>query len=103
MTLSQTFLKATLSQDHAAGGAERRKLKIKSGDTVTVSLVTSGTKSPYRVVMRFKSAITVQREVGRFEASSPAEAIKLAWKVIRPQKVVEREGWSWVSQDSEVQ
>jgi translation initiation factor IF-1 len=102
MTLSQTFLKATLDQDHAAGGSHRRKLKIKSGDIVSVSLVTSGTKSPYRVVMRFKSAITVQREVGRFDAASPAEAVRQAWKVIRPEQVVEREGWSWVSQDSEV-
>ncbi len=103
MSLSQTFLKATLNQDRAAGGSDRRKLKIKSGDTVTVSLVASGTKSPYRVVMRFKSAITVQREVGRFEASSPQEAVKMAWKVIRPQQIAEREGWSWVSQNDEGQ
>ncbi len=99
MSLSLTFMKAKFDQDNAAGGADRRLLKIKSGDTVTVSLVTHGTKSPYRVVMRFKSAITIQREVGRFEAASPAEAIKLAWKAMRPQKIVEREGWSWVSQD----
>ena len=99
MSLSLTFTKATLDQDRAAGGAERRKLRIKSGDIVSVSLVTSGTKSPYRVVMRFKSAITVQREVGRFDAASPAEAIKLAWSAIRPQRVVEREGWSWVNLD----
>lgn len=99
MSLSLTFAKAKLDQDRAAGGEERRKLRIKSGDIVSVSLVTSGTKSPYRVVMRFKSAITVQREVGKFEATSPSEAIKLAWKAIRPQKVVEREGWSWVNPD----
>jgi hypothetical protein len=103
MSLSLTFLKAKLDQDAAAGGADRRKLKIRSGDIVSVSLVTAGTKSPYRVVMRFKSAITVQREVGRFEASSSPEAIKLAWQSIRSQRVVEREGWSWVSQDPEGQ
>lgn len=91
MSLSLTFQKAKRDQDQAAGGIDRRKLKIKSGDIVTVSLVTSKRKSPYRVVMRFKSAITVEREVGRFEAPSPSEAIKLAWKAIRPQKVVERE------------
>lgn len=99
MSLSQTFMTATRNQDNAAGGADRRKLRIKSGDTVTVSLVTSSDKSPYRVVMRFKSAITVQREVGRFEAATPAEAVKMAWNVIRPQKIVEREGWSWVTQE----
>lgn len=99
MLLSMKYLKATIDQDQAAGGIDRRKLKIKSGDIVSVSLITRGTKSPYRVVMRFKSALTIQREVGRFEASSPSEAIKLAWKAIRPQKVVEREGWQWVHQD----
>lgn len=100
MSLSLTFKKATLDQDRAAGGAERRKLRIKSGDIVSVSLVTTGTKSPFRVVMRFKSAVTVQREVGRFEAPSPAEAIKLAWGAIRPGKIAEREGWAWVTPDS---
>lgn len=99
MSLSHTFQKARLDQDHAAGGADLRKLKIKSGDIVTVSLVASGTKSPYRVVMRFKSAITVQREVGRFEASTPFDAVKMAWQIMRPQKIVEQQGWSWVKQD----
>lgn len=101
MSLSLALTKSTHEQDRAAGGLERRKLRIKSGDIVTVSLVATGTKSPYRVIMRFKSAITVQREVGRFEASSPAEATRLAWKAIRPNRIAESEGWSWISQDPE--
>jgi len=99
VSLSLTFQKAKFEQDQAAGGLDRRKLKIKSGDIVTVSMASSSTKSPYRVVLRFKSAITVQREVGRFEASSSSDAIKLAWKAVRSQKIVERDGWSWVQQD----
>jgi hypothetical protein len=100
--MSLALTHATQAQDRAAGGIERRKLKIKSGDTVTVSLVASGNKSPYRVIMRFKSALTVQREVGRFEADTPWQATALAWKAIRPQKIVEREGWSWVVQDQDI-
>ena len=38
----------------------------------------------------------MQREVGRFDASCAAQAIDHAWKVIRPLKIVEKEGWSWV-------
>ena len=66
-SLSLSYLKSALDQDKAAGGANLRKLKIRSGDTVTVSLATSSTKSPYRVILRFKSGLTVQREVGRVD------------------------------------
>lgn len=90
--------KATFDQDHAAGGLSRRKLRIKSGDVVTVSLVANGPQSPYRVILRFKSGTTIQRPVGHFAACSPQEAVRLAWKAIRPQRVVEREGWSWVEE-----
>ena len=86
----------TFTQDRAAGGAGRRKLRIKSGDIVTVSLVGSGSRSPYRVILRFKSGLTIQREVGRFEAASPEEAVSFGWKAIRHEQIVEREGWSWL-------
>ena len=95
-SLSLSYLKSALDQDKAAGGANLRKLKIRIGDTVTGSLATSSTKSPYRIILRFKSGLTVQREVGRFDASCAAQAIDHAWKVIRPLKIVEKEGWSWV-------
>lgn len=90
--------KATLHQDRAAGGAGRRKLRIKSGDIVTVSLVASGKQSPYRVILRFKSGLTIQREVGRIEAGSPEEAVKLGWQTIRPNRIAENEGWNWVEE-----
>lgn len=98
MASSMQLTKATIDQDRAAGGPGKRKIRIKSGDVVTLSLVATGTKSPYRVILRFKSGATIQREVGRVAASSPAEAVQLGWKVIRDDKIVEREGWSWVDE-----
>ena len=98
-SLSLSYLKSALDQDKAAGGANLRKLKIRSGDTVTVSLATSSTKSPYRVILRFKSGLTVQREVGRFDAACAAQAIDHAWKVIRFLIVVEKEGKSRIEKN----
>lgn len=89
-------LQSAYDQDKAAGGVDRRKLRIKSGDIVTVSLVATGTKSPYRVILRFKSGLTVQREVARIEASSLSEAVAIGWKFIRAEKIVEQQGWAWL-------
>lgn len=86
----------TMQQDRAAGGVARRKLRITSGDVVTVSLAVNGKASPYRVILRFKSGLTVQRPVATVEAASPSEALKLAWSRIREDKVVEKHGWQWV-------
>lgn len=86
----------TMQQDQAAGGLERRKLRIKSGDVVTISLVVNGKASPYRVILRFKSGLTVQRPVTTLDASSPYEALKLAWSRIRDDRIVEQYGWQWV-------
>lgn len=93
---AMTALSNTMQQDRAAGGVSRRKLRISSGDVVTVSLAVSGKAAPYRVILRFKSGLTVQRSVATLEASSPAEALKLAWVLIREDKVVEKHGWQWV-------
>lgn len=96
MASSLQLGKAAFDQDRAAGGAGRRKLRVKSGDVVTVSLVATNARSPYRVILRFKSGLTIQREVGRFTATSPGEAVRLAWQGIRTDKIVEREGWAWI-------
>lgn len=89
---------AALEQDEAAGGLELRKMYTKTRDVVTVSLAVdplSGGAS--RVFLRFKwGGGTVQRSVGRVSASSRSEALKLGWRMIREQKIVEKEGWSWV-------
>jgi hypothetical protein len=93
---TQSQLKSTLDQDKAAGGVDRRKLRIKSGDVVTVSLSCSGMKSPYRVILRFKSGLTVQREVGKIPADSALDAIAIGWKLIRQEQIVEKQGWTWL-------
>jgi hypothetical protein len=97
MSTSFTLLKASIDQDKAAGGIQNRKLKIRSGDIVTASLTTSNAKSPFRVVLRFKSGLTIQREAGFFEAASAAESIRKAWKEIRGLQIAEREGWTWIT------
>lgn len=91
-----TALANTLQQDRAAGGLSRRKLRIKSGDVVTVSLAVSGKSSPYRVILRFKSGLTVQRPVASLGAENPSEALALAWARIRQDRIVEQYGWEWV-------
>jgi len=85
-----------MQQDRAAGGLARRKLRIKSGDVVTVSLAVSGKASPYKVILRFKSGLTVQRPVATLDASSPHDALKLAWLRIREDRIVEQYGWQWI-------
>ena len=55
-----------MEQDRAAGGLDRRKMKIRSkirsGEVVMVSLAISGTgvKTPFGVVMRFKSGVLLR-------------------------------------------
>jgi hypothetical protein len=96
---AMTQIANALQQDRAAGGVHRRKLRITSGDVVTVSLVVSGSASPYRVIMRFKSGLTVQRPVAKLDAPSPYEALKLAWSRIREEQIVEKYGWRWIDDD----
>lgn len=92
-----TQLLDSMQQDRAAGGVSRRKLRIRSGDVVTVSLSISNKASPYRVILRFKSGgITHQRPVATVDAPAPYEALKLSWERIRSEKVVEKNGWEWV-------
>ena len=98
MATSLQLSKAAIDQDRAAGGLGRRKLRVKSGDVVTVSLVATNAESPFRIILRFKSGLTIQREVGRFPAASPSEAVRLAWQAIRADKIAEREGWVWVEE-----
>lgn len=97
MRLSQNALTA-LEQDKAAGGAALRKMRTTMGGVVTVSLSVSDSIGGSRVILRFKwGGATVQRLVGTVTAASRFEALKLGWKMIREEKIVEKEGWSWVS------
>lgn len=89
---------ATFQQDQAAGGIQRRKMRIRSGEVFTVSLSVSGAKSPYRVILRFKNGgTTIQRPVGSIDADSPFDALTLGWVKIREEKLIDQYGWSWVN------
>ena len=74
-----------------------RKMYTKSGGVVTVSLSVAESGDGSRVILRFKwGGATVQRLVGTLPVCSRLEALKLGWKMIREEKIVEQEGWSWV-------
>jgi hypothetical protein len=89
--------KASLAQDRAAGGPGRRKMRIRSGEIVTVSFVIAGKGSPSRVYLRFRSGgVMVTRPIGNFEAENTFEVLKLAWAKVRTDKIVEQFEWSWV-------
>ena len=96
MNLSLTQKHSTFLQDTAAGGIEYRKIKIKSGDIVTVSISITGEKSPFKSTLRFKSGITVQRPFEAIEAKDKNEALKLSWQRIRSSKFIENQGWEWI-------
>lgn len=88
-----------MEQDRAAGGPDRRKMKIRSGEVVVVSLAISGTgvKTPFGVTMRFKSGgMTVARSVGRVEGESRFDLLKKGWAKVRDEQVAEKNEWSWV-------
>lgn len=89
---------ASLAQDRAAGDASLRKMRTKSGEVVTVSLSVSGSGDKLRVILRFKTGgATVQRPVATVTAASQFQALKLGWALIREQKIIEKDGWSWVA------
>jgi hypothetical protein len=90
---------ATLEQDRAAGGSERRKIKTRSGEVHVVSLSISGTgvKTPYGITMRFKSGgLTVSRTVGKVQGASRFELLQLGWAKVREDKIAEQNHWTWL-------
>lgn len=97
--LSQNRM-AALEQDKAAGGADFRKMLTKSGGVVTVSLSIRESEGASTLILRFKwGGGTVQRPVGTVRTTSRFEALKWGWKEIREKKIVEAEGWTWVTSD----
>jgi hypothetical protein len=90
---------AAIEQDGAAGGAEFRKMRLKSGNVVTVSLAVSISASRAYGVLRFKhDKMTFRLSVGRLKSmSSKTEVLAHGWKLVRDQKIVEKNDWgSWV-------
>ena len=89
--------KASLMQDRSSGGEERRKMRIRSGEIVTVSLVIVGKDSPSRVYLRFRSGgVMVTKPVGQIEGENPFEVFKQGWKKIREEKIIEKFEWTWL-------
>ena len=92
-------ISATMEQDKAAGGLERRKMRIRSGEIVVVSLAIGPKSAGGRrgVTMRFKSGgLTVGRLVGRLEEAGRGELLKSGWEKVREEKLAEQNQWSWL-------
>lgn len=88
---------AALEQDRAAGSVDRRKLRIKSDEVVTVSLSLTSVGEKHRVILRFKTGgTTIQRPVANIEAPSRFQALKQSWALLREGQLAEKEGWSWI-------
>jgi hypothetical protein len=92
---TSTNVRAAQEQDRAAGGAQMRVLHTRSGDTVTVSLVPEQSSKGWRITLRFKLVVTVQRPVGLVQASTRQEALERGWRLVRESKIAEQNGWSW--------
>jgi len=97
MNLSLKQRHSTFLQDSAAGGIERRKIKIKSGDVVTISISVKAKGDQFQPTLRFKSGLTVQRPLDPVYADDSAEALKISWKNLRSSKFIENQGWTWMS------
>lgn len=96
MNLSLVQKHSTFLQDNAAGGLERRKIKIKSGDVATVSIAIKNDSSPFHSQLRFKSGITVQRALWKIDAKDKNEALKIAWQKLREGTFIQDQGWVWM-------
>lgn len=84
-------------QDAAAGGVERRRLRTRAGEVVTVSVSLAPSGKRLRATLRFKfGGATVQRTIGFLASTARSEALRRAWTMLRDQKIAEKDGWSWV-------
>lgn len=91
---------ASIGQDRAAGGLEKRLIRTKSGDVATVSVVLTGDPTSFRASLRFRSGgVMVTRPLGVIDAHTTQEALTVAWVRLRgPGNVVEANGWQWINQ-----
>ncbi len=92
-------LLTTREQDSSAGGAERRKMRIRSGEAVIVSLAIkmAMSKTSGSLTMRFKSGgLTISRPVGLIEGTDRFELLKQGWAKVREEKIAEQNQWSWL-------
>ena len=88
-------------QDEAAGGPERRELRLADETIVMASVAArryARTPNQCYGYLQFKAhGKTVTKYIGRVTAESRAESLRLGWELLRSRKLVESFGWSWVS------
>ena len=86
-------------QDEAAGGPERRELRLADGTVVTASVAARHYSRSHQLYgyLQFKAhGKTVTKYIGRVTAESRAESLRTGWELLRSRKLVESFGWSWV-------
>jgi hypothetical protein len=91
--------KSTESQNVAAGGIERRQLRLGDGSIacafVSVRTFKIGYQSYGYLQFRHQGK-TVTRYIGQISAGSREESLVLGWQKLRSQKIAEQNGWKWV-------
>ena len=87
-------------QDEAAGGPERRELRLVDGTIVMASVAArryARTPNQCYGYLQFKAhGKTVTKYIGRVTAESRAESLRMGWELLRSRKLIESFGWSWV-------
>ena len=87
-------------QDEAAGGPERRELRLVDGTIVMASVAARRyARTPNQCYghLQFKThGQTVTKYIGRVTAESRAESLRLGWELLRSRKLAESFGWSWI-------
>jgi len=92
--------KGHAEQDEAAGGPQRRHLRLEDGTVVVASIAARQyARTPTRRYgyLQFKlRGKTVTKYVGTVTAETQLESIRLGWKLLRSRKLIESFGWTWV-------
>ena len=73
-------------QDEAAGGPERRELRLADGTVVTASVAARHYSRSHQLYgyLQFKAhGKTVTKYIGRVTAESRAESLRLGWELLR--------------------
>ena len=87
-------------QDDAAGGPERRELRLADETIVMASVAArryARTPNQCYGYLQFKAhGKTVTKYIGRVTAESRAESLRLGWELLRSRKLAESFGWSWI-------
>ena len=87
-------------QDIAAGGLERRQLRLDNGAIVTASVAVrkfakSGDES--WAYLQFKTeGKTHTKYIGKVSAETRSESLNNGWETVRRRSLVELYGWAWV-------